>query len=46
MSMYIQKLFSINSIIINKKTFTVPLKPDFFVLLTVKSFEILPKHSA
>ena len=35
---------SINSIIINKKTCTLHVSPVFFMLLIVKSFEILPKH--
>ena len=29
-----------------KKHFTTPFNPAFFILLIVKSFEILPKHSA
>ena len=28
-----------------KKGFTIPFNPVFFILLIVKSFEILPKHS-
>ena len=29
-----------------EKIFTTPFNPAFFILLIVKSFEILPKHSA
>ena len=28
-----------------EKSFTIPFNPVFFILLIVKSFEILPKHS-
>ena len=28
----------------SEKNFTLPFNPVFFILLTVKSFEILPKH--
>ena len=42
----ISNIASINNIIINWKTFTLPFNPFFFfMLLIVKSFEILPKHS-
>ena len=29
-----------------EKNFTIPLNPVFFILLIVKSFEILSKHGA
>ena len=31
---------------LTEKYFTTPLNPVFFILLIVKSFEILHKHSA
>ena len=43
--MNIQKMVSINNVIINKKGCTYPLNPVFFVLSIVKCFKILPKHN-
>ena len=42
--MDITNIASINSIIINRKTFTTPFNPVFFMLSIVKSFEILPRN--
>ena len=39
------KIISINNIIINRKICTYLFNPFFFVLLIVKSFEMLPKHN-
>ena len=39
-------IVSINRIKINRNKFTIPFNPVFFfILLIVKSFETLPKHS-
>ena len=38
-------IVSINRIEINRNKFTIPFNPGFFILLIVKSFETLPKHS-
>ena len=43
--MNIEKIVSINTVKINRKKFTLPFNPVCFILFTVKSFEILPKHS-
>ena len=43
--MDIYNIVSINSIKINRKNFTAPFNPVFFMLLVVKYFEALPKHS-
>ena len=43
--MDILHIASINRIKVNNKNFTIPFNPIFFILLLVKSFEILPKQS-
>ena len=43
--MDIYNVASIHRIKINKKNCTISFNPAFFILLIVKSFEILPKLS-
>ena len=43
--MNIQNIVSIKNIIIKLKTCVYPFNPVFFMLLILKSFEILPKHN-
>ena len=42
--MNIQNIISINTLWSTKKIYTKPYSVAFFMLSTVKSFEVLPKH--
>ena len=44
--MDIQNIISINNIKINRKKITIPFNPVLLILLIVKPFEMLFKHSA
>ena len=43
--MNIYNIASSNSIIVNRKIVQVLLRPSFFMLLTVKSFEMFPGNN-